>query len=444
MSRSEQNQPRSRYYDVLLVNLDRELQPELTSERARFLYGAVRRILASLAVANDSVPPVPENLAALYPDAPCRAGRLEGSDLEGAVGLEGELLDAIEEKIRQRLLPKEQAGGGAEGAAAVTPEAIESYLRRRVDPGAKVERFKILAGGRSKQNIMLTVVDGAGAKVERVIRRDLMVGITGSTVGEEFGVLTALAARGCPVPRPLLCEGDTTVLGSAFMLMEKVEGALAGDVFDPPPAREQVLASATELARLHQLPVNEVAETLREDRRIAPSAERLRAEIAEHEDGWRAQSRAHSATMDAAFCWLCDNVEKLHPVTAIVHGDYSYHNILYSGGALSAVMDWELVRVGHPAEDLGYIRTAASKRVDWAEFIAFYYEAGGPRVSEREAIFFTLLGRLRLMAMLFKARRYFEAGMTDDLQIADVSLYHISRIIHQMSVAMREAYALPA
>ena len=56
---------RARYYDAMLAALDREVKVELTSDRAKFLYGAARRILARFATANEDVEPLPENPARL-------------------------------------------------------------------------------------------------------------------------------------------------------------------------------------------------------------------------------------------------------------------------------------------------------------------------------------------------------------------------------------------
>ncbi len=220
------------------------------------------------------------------------------------------------------------------------------------------------------------------------------------------------------------------------MLMEKVSGALVGDVFDA-PSREAVLDSARVLARLHQIAPDEIVPTLRESMNRAPTASELRAHVTELQQLWQTHSRAHSVTMDAVFAWLQANVDQLRPLVTVVHGDYSYHNLLFVGDELSAVMDWELVHIGHPAEDVGYIRGAVLTQVPWPDFMAAYREAGGPELEERDVIFYALLGKLRLIALLFRARQYFESGQTDDLQIADVCVFHMTRLVHQCSMEMR-------
>jgi aminoglycoside phosphotransferase (APT) family kinase protein len=435
---------RARYYDALLEALDSDLKAELTSDRAKFLYGATRRILARLSTANDQASMLPENLSAVHPDGwgPTPAVA-DAADFERAVIHEGRLLDSIEARVTSRMTGSMQAPQSP-APAAVTAEALESFLHTRVDPRLRLVRFRVVAGGRSKQTIMLTLADGQGPEFERVIRRDLVVVLTGATVVDEYRVLGALAERGYPVPRPLLLEESGRALGSPFMLMEKVTGAVDGDIFDPPAAPEAVLHSAEVLGRLHSMPVAEIAPTLREHLRTAPGTAQLRDQVLEFREVWAANARAHCVTMDAVFRWLLANAESVSPRVSVVHGDYSYHNLMFDGDQLSGVMDWELVRIGHPADDLGYIRAAAMQRVRWNEFLAAYAAGGGPSVSPPDVSFYTLLGKLRLMRLLFGARQYFESGATNDLQLADVSLFHLPRMVQQCSVEIRLALGLRA
>jgi len=421
----------SRYYDVLLSALDREVRPELDSERAKFLYGAARRVLARLATLNENTPALPENLASLHPDG-------QGA----ALAHEGRLLDAIEDGVQRRLTGSAASSPSTAAAAQITAATLETYIRKHLDPTLSLREFRILAGGRSKQTIMLTLANGRGEIVERVIRRDLVVAITGGTVSEEYPVLKALADRGYPVPRPFSLEVDTGVLGSAFMVMQRVGGSLSGDIFDPPPSREAVLHSARVLGQLHSFKVSEIAPTIVKSLRVPPSRAQLHEQVIALQRVWQSNSRAYCATMQAVFHWMLANLDGLTPLATVVHGDYSYHNLLFEDESLSAVMDWELVKIGHPAEDVGYIRAAALQRVEWSEFMSAYKAGGGSELTPRDITFYTLLGKLRLMSMLFGARAYFESGAIDDLQLADVSIYHLPRLIQQASFEIRQALGL--
>lgn len=40
---------------------------------------------------------------------------------------------------------------------------------------------------------------------------------------------------------------------------------------------------------------------------------------------------------------------------ALTHGDCLFHNIMFDGDRMTALLDWELASVGLPAFDLGYL-----------------------------------------------------------------------------------------
>src|SRR5262249_596686 len=50
--------------------------------------------------------------------------------------------------------------------------------------------------------------------------------------------------------------------------------------------------------------------------------------------------------------WLEKNVPDSDEAPVVIHGDYGYHNILFDDNRVSAVLDWEMGRLGDPAEDI--------------------------------------------------------------------------------------------
>ena len=430
---------RSRYYDAVINLLDSGIKPELSSARSQYAYHYIRRELARLAALNDFVPTLPENLASLHPEAVATTQPRTETEWQAALRHEGRLLDEIEAATDARLVPR--SSDIAETATALpeglTTASLQHYLRQRLDLAITVKSLRILSGGRSKQTVLVTLNDGAGREYEQIIRRDLATSPTGATVTDEFELLQLLADAGVPVPQPRLCEADASLFNGAFILVDRVAGALDGHIFDP-PSRDKVLAAARALGRLHALPAVEAAATLRASVNAAPDTARLRSLIESLREKWNTQARQPSVTIDYVFNWLLANSDGLQPLTALVHGDYSFHNLLFDGNELTAVLDWELARIGHPAEDLGYIRPAVRKRVDWDDFMASYREGGGPAIGTKEIVFYTLLERLRLITMLFKARDYVDSGMTDDIELVDCTLVSVPRMVHQTSVEIRE------
>jgi aminoglycoside phosphotransferase (APT) family kinase protein len=59
-------------------------------------------------------------------------------------------------------------------------------------------------------------------------------------------------------------------------------------------------------------------------------------------------------TFEMAICWLRDHRPDDRPAT-IVHGDLRLGNVIVGDEGLGAVIDWELVHLGNPMADLGWL-----------------------------------------------------------------------------------------
>ena len=427
------------YYDALLKIIDNDILPDLTTPRAKYSGNFLRKEIARWAALNAHRPALPESLASLHSDAVTTATLPKDKKaLYRAVLEEGRLMDAIEDATMERLKPR----APSPETSAALPDSInaattQAYLRAHLDPKLVVNDLRVLSGGRSKQTILLSLTGGDGKPLERVIRRDMATSPTGATVPDEFELLKVLHSKGYPVPLPYHCERDSNKLGpTPFNIVGKISGTLDGHLFDP-PSKAAVLDSARALGKLHTLPVADIQPTLRPQFREAPDAAKRRELILELRATWDEERRVPTATVEFAFDWMLENVDSLKPLVAVVHGDYSYHNILFDGDKVSAVLDWELVRLGHPAEDVGFIRPAALKRVTWAEFMAAYRAGGGPDIDSRDQLYYSLLEKLRLMIMLFKVRPYVEKGYSDDIEFVDAILMAIPRIVQQMAYELR-------
>ncbi len=88
----------------------------------------------------------------------------------------------------------------------------------------------------------------------------------------------------------------------------------------------------------------------------------------------------------------------------LVHGDLRLGNLIVAPPGLAAVIDWELVHAGDPAEDLGWLCVkawrfgaggAAAGLGSREELLAAYEAAGGASVSLEELRWWEILGTLR-------------------------------------------------
>ncbi len=175
-------------------------------------------------------------------------------------------------------------------------------------------------------------------------------------VDREFRVQTALANSNVPVPRMhVLCEDDS-VIGSAFYVMERLDGrnflepTMTGESNE---TRTAVLDEMNRvLAELHMVDINAVGLS-----DYGPTGNYFERQIARWTKQYRASETETVADMDA----LIDALERSIPADdgqrTLVHGDYRIDNLMFErdGTRCIGVLDWELSTIGHPYADLAAV-----------------------------------------------------------------------------------------
>jgi len=172
-------------------------------------------------------------------------------------------------------------------------------------------------------------------------------------VDREYRLIAALHPAGFPVPRPLALCSDAGVIGSAFYVMELVEGRITWDGTLPdlrPVERRAAYENAIgTLARLHNL--DHVALGLADFGRPGNF-------FARQVDRWirqyRAAETAEVPAMERLIAWLPGTIPE-QTRTSIVHGDFRLDNLVAGpDGEVRAVLDWELSTIGDPLADFTY------------------------------------------------------------------------------------------
>lgn len=322
-----------------------------------------------------------------------------------------------------------------DGKTGIDPVRLEAFLRKETgEDTLAITDFRQVLGGRSRQTAIVTVSDSTKLPAELVVQRQTpgMENLFGGTA-VEVEVMRTLRKAGMAVPDVLFMATDTTILGASFMVMKRAPGAPAQREFwDMPESTDQAEAMARQMAILHSHPPGMLADILPRPRAASGSAgwreeaERL---------GERLLTRTHgpSVTLAAAIAWLRDHADGINDMETIVHNDFMFHNILVENGEITAVLDWEQVALGHPAEDLGYIYPVVSALGGWDRFLSAYREAGGIDVSQRAIDFFALRAILRLMGMVFDGRAAFESGATQEIVIAGAGAGFAQRLHHRLA-----------
>jgi aminoglycoside phosphotransferase (APT) family kinase protein len=173
-------------------------------------------------------------------------------------------------------------------------------------------------------------------------------------VDREFRIMRALAATRVPVPRCLaLCE-DPSVIGSAFYVMEYVEGRIFRDPALPSVSRAERGPIYTEMnrviAELHSLDPNTLG--LADYGRAGNYIER---QVQRWTKQYRASQTEDIPAMNRLIEWLPLHIPPADE-TRIVHGDFRLDNVIFDPHepCIRAVLDWELSTLGHPLADFAY------------------------------------------------------------------------------------------
>ena len=228
---------------------------------------------------------------------------------------------------------------------------LADWLRANVEGYSgelAVEQFK---GGQSNPTFLLS----AGNR-KYVMRRKPPGKLLPSAhaVDREYRVITALAQTDVPVARSYALCQDDAVIGTAFYVMDYVEGRILWDPALPgmvPAERTAIFDEMNRvIAALHNVDYASVG--------LADYG-KPGSYFARQIDRWSKQYRASETekieAMDNLMAWLPANIPA-GDETSIVHGDYRLDNVIFhaSEPRILAVIDWELSTLGHPLSDFAY------------------------------------------------------------------------------------------
>ena len=311
-------------------------------------------------------------------------------------------------------------------------ERIATYLRRETGNLVMVGELTRFAVGFSWKTYLVPVsgLTGGNPPQELILRLGPDYGLFAPySAMPEFLAMRSLEGSTVPVPKAYWAGDDISHFGAPFLFSECMSGTAvvpwvpAGT---PPleetyrrPLGEQFIDA---LAALHRVPW--------EDKPIAPMGEGITPENAAlcNVEFWEKQigrwaMRPYPAA-DWAIRWLKDNCP-VAPRVTIVHGDYRTGNFLEKDGNITAILDWELVHLGDPHEDLGWaslpMYMGGSKHIcrlaepEW--FYARYSQKVGFEVSMKSVNYYRAFSLLKLAATHMAAARCFEEGRFSDMRM---------------------------
>ena len=319
------------------------------------------------------------------------------------------------------------------GVATDLPlDRLEDWLRPRLDGFRGPVAAHRFAGGQSNPTYRLDCGSGS-----YVLRRKPFGPLLPSAhaVDREYRVMKALAATAVPVPRvDLLCD-DEGVIGSAFYVMECLDGRVFWDQRLPGvPATERAAMFDSMNAVIAALHSVDYAEVGLGD--FGRPGNYLARQIARWSRQYQASQTETQPAMDCLIEWLPRHLPP-DDRASIVHGDYRMDNLIFhkTEPRVIGVLDWELSTIGDPLADFAFhamtwrispelfrglagIDFAASGIPTEADYVAAYCRRTGCRaIADWE--FYIVYGLFRLAAILQGiAKRAVEGTAASDEAIA--------------------------
>ena len=188
--------------------------------------------------------------------------------------------------------------------------------------------------------------------------------------------------------------------------------------------RDMVRDMAAVLAHLHRVEVEALRPEI--DRLASPAGVRTIAQanaamLDHHEDYWRRYRVTPSPLVARCFGWLRRNIPQNDAPARAIHGDFGLNNLLFDGGRVSAVLDWETMQIGDPNYEIAYLRDPLTSQSLWEPFLDAYRAEGG-RTDAASIRFHRAARWLRNAAFSNVSAGRFDTGAWDSLPVAALAV----------------------
>ncbi len=294
--------------------------------------------------------------------------------------------------------------------------ALSAALSTVLD--TQIDDLRQLTGGASRTTWAFTARADGGPQA--LILRTGPPDEVHASMELEARVQRLAGAQGAPVPTIIDASNSAEQLGNPYLICT----AIAGETIVRKIARKLDQAGRANL-------LNQCAAALVAIHRADPADAGLSVEdpLAQ----WRAELDTMgdtTPTFEWAFRWL-DRNRPAHSPATLVHGDFRMGNLIVEGSELAAVLDWELVHAGDPAEDLAWFcirawRFGAPRELGAGglgsieDLLAGYEQAGGTSIDRTGFRWWLVLATLRWGVICrYQAQRHL-SGETPSVELATI------------------------
>lgn len=324
-------------------------------------------------------------------------------------------MTALMETVSRQILDRRQAGKDLPPYRAALSEEITEILSgffAKERPGATVSGVRRVGGGASKEQFFFTL-NQAGNEEKFLLRMDPRRAITETDREREVILLKAMEGR-VPVPEAIWVDNDASHFPQPAAIMRVVNG-----VTKPSDAGLKVSGLGTWLgpdlrAKLRDQFLDHLVTIHTYDFRANPlprfevpdadPKQAARWSFNYWRELWQIDEGRTRPIVALAEQWLAENMPDCEELV-LTHGDYRTGNYLFeeATGEITALLDWELARIGDFHEDLAWVLMQifgtfdpdgtfrASDLFGREEFIQAYEERSGRTVNRKTLHYYDVM-----------------------------------------------------
>ena len=312
-------------------------------------------------------------------------------------------------------------------------ERIAHYLHEQLGRAVEIGPLKRFAVGFSWRTYLVPVIgfDGPGTPTRDIILRlgpDYGLFAPYSAI-PEWLAMRSLEGTAIPVPKAYWASDDQRIFGAPFLFSERMQGeaVVPWVPAGTPPLEDNYRQALGQqftdaLAALHRVewqhtPMAELGDSIDVHNAALHNVQTWE----KHIERWA--MRPYPA-VEWALRWLKSNCPTA-PRVSIIHGDYRTGNFLEREGQITAILDWELVHLGDPHEDIGWLSLPMymggsphfCRLLEPAWFYERYSQQAGFEISMKSLQYYRAFSLLKLTATHMAAARCFEEGRFNDMRM---------------------------
>ena len=326
-------------------------------------------------------------------------------------------------------------------------ERLEAYLSRVWGEAVTVVDLSRIPGGASRETYRFSARTAKGDRA-LILRRDPPGSLIETDRNQEYLAFESFHDR-LPVPRPVAMEPEGAELERPFFIMERVEGGVAASPFTVMPYGEHARAIGEQFFSIlgkiaaadpAGLPLAKAAE--------APAPDACWKIALDHWAGVIEADQQHPQPI----VWAAIRALRRRPpppaqAVRVVHGDYRTGNFLHDkAGRIIAILDWEMVHLGDPLEDLGWAldplwghfeADKVSGMLPRHEALAIWKDVSGLEVDEAALAWWSLFNAVKGQAIWTSAAKEYRDGGFKDPVLAISGWYTARRHDEILAAALQ-------